>query len=121
MTFPPITFKHTNTPVAYHLQDLVTQKFESLAYHVDGNTTAKCDVEFEKVAPHNNGPIYRVEANIFRDGTLYRSENTAETFEKAIDQVRTEIDRELRRATTKKQNLWRKGAKRMKDIMRFGK
>jgi len=120
MTFPPITFKHTNTPVAYHLQEIVTQKFESLAHHVAGDTTARCDVEFEKVAPHHNGPVYRVEANILSRGVMYRTEKTAENFEKAIDTVRAEIDRELQRAKTKKQSLWRKGARRMKNMMRFG-
>lgn len=120
MSFPQISFKHTNTPVADHLQALVTQKFQSLTHHVTGNTTVRCDVEFEKIAPGNNGLIYRVEANIWRDGVMYRAENTAEVFENAIDKVRAELDRELERARTKKQSLWRKGARRMKDIMRFG-
>ena len=120
MSFPVITFKHTNIPVAYHLEELVTQKFQSLAHHVTGDTTARCEVEFEKVAPHHNGPVYRVEANILCSGAVYRAVKTAESFEKAIDTVRAEIDRELQRARTKKQSLWRKGARRMKDIMRFG-
>ena len=120
MSFPTISFKYTNTPVAYHLQDLVTQKFESLAHHVAGNTTARCDVEFEKVSSQQNGSIYRVEANIWCDGVMYRSENTADSFDNAIDTVRAELDRELGRARDKKQSLWRKGARKMKDIMRFG-
>lgn len=120
MSFPVITFKHTNTPVAYHLQELVTQKFDSLTHHVKGDTTARCEVEFQKIAPHHNGPVYRVEVNLLCRGMVYRAENTSENFEKAIDSVRAEIDRELQRAKTKKQSLWRKGARRMKDMMRFG-
>ena len=120
MSFPAITFKHTNTPVAYHLQDIVTQKFESLAHHVAGDTTVRCEVEFEKVAPHHNGPVYRVEVNIWVSGVMYRVEKTAESFDRAIDVVRPDINRELQRARTKKQSLWRKGARRMKDMMRFG-
>jgi ribosomal subunit interface protein len=121
MSFPIISFKHSNTPVSYHLQELVAQKFQSLAHHVEGNTTAGCEVEFEKVAPHNNGPVYRVETNIWFDGDLYRAENVADSFEKAIDAVRAEIDREMRRARSKKQSLWRKGARKIKNLMRFGK
>ncbi len=120
MSFPQISFKHTNTPVAYLLQDKVTQKFQSLAHHVAGDTTARCEVEFKKVAPHQNGPVYRVEANVWCDGVMYRAEETAESFEKAIDSVRGEIDRELQHARTKRQSLWRKGARKMKELMRFG-
>lgn len=120
MSFPQISFKYTNTPVAVHLEELVTKKFQSLSHHVAGNTTVRCDVEFEKVAPQQNGPIYRAEANIWRDGVMYRAENTAESFENAIDKIRAELDRELQRARTKKQSLWRKGARQIKDIMRFG-
>lgn len=120
MSFPQISFKHTNTPVAYHVQEKVTQKFQSLAHHVADDTTARCEVEFEKVAPHQTGPVYRVEANVWCSGVMYRAEKTADSFDKAIDGVRAEIDHELNRARTKKQSLWRKGARQIKNMMRFG-
>jgi ribosomal subunit interface protein len=120
MSFPQITFKHTQTPVVYHLQDLITQKFQSLERYVGGKTDARCEVEFAKVAPHKNGAIYRTEVNLFIDGTLYRVEATEESFEKAIDSVRSELDTELGRARTKRVSLFRQGARKMKDMMRTG-
>ncbi len=120
MSFPTITFKYTQTPVVYQLQDLITQKFQSLERYVGGKTDVRCEVEFAKVAPHQNGNVYRTEVNLWSDGVLYRAEATEESFEKAIDAVRSELDTELGRARTKRQSLFRRGARRMKDMMRMG-
>lgn len=117
MSFPNILFKHTQTEVNYTLQDLVTRKLISLERYIGGRTDNRCEVEFAKTVPHQNGPIYKVEVNIWSDGVLYRATDTAATFEAAIDAVRSELDRELNRARTKKVSLWRKGARRMKEIM----
>lgn len=118
MSFPTIMFKFTQTPVVYHLQDLVTQKFQSLERYVGGKTDVRCEVEFLKVAPHQRGAIYQVEVNLWADGVLYRAEATEENFEKAIDGVRSELDTELGRARTKRMSLFRRGARKMKAMMR---
>lgn len=121
MSFPHISFKHSQTEVNYKLQDLITTKLHSLTRYIGGKSDNRCEVEFSKVAPHQNGDIYKVEVNIWSDGVLYRATDTASTFENAIDAVRSDLDSELNRARTKKMNLWRKGARRMKDMMRFGR
>ncbi len=118
MSFPTIVFKFTQTPVVHQLEDLVTQKFQSLERYVGGKPDARCEVEFVKVAPHQHGEIYQVEANIWVDGVLYRAEAVAENFEKAIDGVRSELDTELGRARTKRMSLFRRGARKMKAMMR---
>ncbi len=120
MSLQRITFKHTHTEVRPHLQDLVTEKLQTLDRFLGGKTDVKCEVEFAKVAPKRNGDIYRVEVNISSAGILHRAEATEETFERAIDVVRSELESELQRSRTKKQSLWRKGARKMKDMMRFG-
>ncbi len=119
MSFPHISFKHTQTEVNYQLQEQVTIKLQSLDRYIGGKSDNRCEVEFSRIAPHRNGDIYRVEVNIWSDGVLYRAENTASTFENAIDAVRSELGSELQRARTKKMNLWRKGARKIKDMMRF--
>ena len=120
MSLQRITFKHSGTDVRPHLEDLVTEKLQTLDRFLGGKTDVKCEVEFAKVAPKRNGDIYRVEVNIWTSGQLYRAEATEESFERAIDVVRSELESELQRSRTKRQSLWRKGARKMKDMMRFG-
>ena len=119
MSLERITFKHTGIDVRHHLEDLITEKLQTLDRFLGGKSDVRCEVEFAKVAPKQHGDIYRVEVNIWSAGTLHRAEAVNDAFEKAIDAVRSELESELQRARTKKQSLWRKGARRVKDMMRF--
>ncbi len=119
MSFPNIAFKHSHTEVNYKLQDLITAKLATLERYIQGKGDNRCEVEFSKIAPHQNGDIYQVEVNLTSDGVLYRASDVASTFEAAIDGVRSDLDSELKRARTRKLSLWRKGARKMKTMMRF--
>jgi ribosomal subunit interface protein len=119
MTFPAITFKHTNVEPNYTLQELVTSKLEGLEKYL-GKSSARCHVEFEKMVAHQHGPICRIEVNLGRGSTLFRAEATEESFEKAIDEVRRNLEQELERAHDKRINVFRRSARRMKEALRFG-
>jgi len=122
MAFPIITFKATNTVLEGALQDLVTKKFTVFERYVGEATDLKCEVEFEKVAgAQTSGQIYRVEVNFYRDGQLFRAEATEDTFEKAIDEVRDELDKTLRRDGKKQETMFLRGSRAIKDMLRFGK
>lgn len=117
MTFPTISFKHNNLEETKQLTTLVEQKFEPLKKFIQPQSVVRCDVEFEKVGAHQNGSIHRVEANLSVNGTLYRAEATEESFEKAIDEVRNELDKELRRAKNKQDTLGKKGGQMLKRLL----
>lgn len=121
MAFPSINYKSTNTQVADELKTLLEAKFTSLEKYLGDETDVRCEVEFEQVAPQKSGQIYRVEANLWFKGNLYRADAVEDQFEKAIDEVRAELDKELRRANKKKRSLFKRGARQIKDMMRFGK
>lgn len=118
---PIINYKATNTQLDSVLQTLLENKLNSLEKYLGDETDINCEVEFEKVAPQENGRVHRVEVNLWLKGTLYRAEATEDQFEKAIDEVRAELDKELRRAHKKHHSLLRKGGRRIKEIMRFGR
>ena len=120
MAFPIINYKATNTALDPTLQKLVDQKFATLEKFVGDETDIKCDVEFEKVAPRQSGDLYRVEANLWFHGTLHRADATMDSFEKAIDEVRNELDKTLRRAAKKHDSLVKRGGRRIKEMLRFG-
>ena len=119
MSIPTINFKATNTEVDEGLKTLAEQKLHSLDKYVQ-DTPAILDVEFEKVTAQQSGNIYRVEANMQLDGSLFRAQSTTDSFEKSIDEVRDQLDKELRRSAKKQETLFKKGARKIKEMLRFG-
>ena len=119
MSFPHINFKFTNTSTHESLRDLIEQKLHSLDKYF-GESTVLCDVEFEKMTAQQHGDIFRVETNLTVDGKLYRADASMENFEKAIDEVRDELDKELRRASGKRETLFKRGGRKIKEMLRFG-
>ncbi len=118
MVTPNVTFKHTDTDVDYNLQQVLTTKLEALYKYLEEPTLI--EVEFRKEAPKNSGHVYVVEINCSVKGTLHRAVATEESFEKGIDKARNELDKELRRAHKKRNSLFKKGARKIKDIVRWG-
>jgi len=116
-----IQFKATNTELIGDLQDIMEQKLHSLEKFIGDETDLKCAVEFEKVTAQNSGKIFRVETNLYVGGKLYRAESTETTFEEAIDEVRNELDKELRRSNKKRETMMKRGGRAIKEMMRFGK
>lgn len=121
MSFPTISFKSTNIEIGDGLKDVVNQKFESLEKYVGNETDARCEVEFEKETAHQSGNFFRVEANLWLAGKLYRAEATEVNFETAIDEVRNELDKALRRAGDKQNTLMKQGGRAIKKMLRFGR
>jgi len=117
MTFPTINYKFNDLREAQALTDLVEQKCIPLEKYLHDNDYVICNVEFEKVAPQQNGQIHRVEINLQVSGTLYRAVATEESFEKAIDEVRDELERELVKAKERQNTLMKQGGREAKEQM----
>lgn len=121
MTFPTINYRYNNVPKAENLAEIVDQKMSAFDKFLHGAGSANCDVEFEKVAPQQNGQVHRVEVNLLVDGTLFRADAVEESFEKAIDEVRDELDKELRRAKDKQVTKDKQAGRVMKEQLLEGK
>ena len=120
MTFPQITVKATNLELGGGLRALIDQKLTPLGKLIsDTATDGYCRVEVEKLSEHQSGKIYRVEINLFTNGTPYRAEATEEQAEKAIDTARDELRRELQRVRGKHKSLLRRGGQALKRMLRF--
>jgi len=117
MSFPTINFKYNNLNEAVSLADIVEQKMNSLMKFLSDEQSITCDVEFEKVAPQKNGAVYRFEVNMLVDGALFRADATEDSFEKAIDEVRDELDKEMRRSKSKQETLDKQAGREMKQKM----
>lgn len=115
MTFPIITYKFNGIEEAKSLATVVEQKIAPLERLISETASTFCEIEFEKLTAQQNGRIFRVEANLSVDGTLYRAEATEENFESAIDVVRNELDKELSRAKDKQITLDRVAEREAKE------
>lgn len=115
MTFPMITYKYNSVEAADALAKLMDQKLEPLGSFIPADVSATCEVEFEKIASKQHGKIHRVEANLRVDGALHRADAVEESFEMAIDEVRDELNKKLRRTKGKNRSLLKKAGQRMKE------
>ena len=121
MTIRTINTKATNLDISPKLQKLIEQKITPLGRFLPKHETeVLCDVELSKAAEHQSGKIYRAEVNLTVNGKLYRAEATEEQIEKAIDQVRNELKYELNKASDRRESLFKKGGRKIKEMMRLG-
>ncbi len=121
MTFPTIQFKATNVHLDGKWQDQVIHKFKSLEKFFGSQTDISCSVEFEKITAHQSGSVCRVEANVYANGKMFRAESTEHSFEHAIDVVQKDIERELGKAHAKHDTLVKRGRRKIKEMLRFGR
>lgn len=110
-----ITYKYNNLEEAKALTPVMDQKLTMLQKFVDEGSSVLCEVEFEKVAERNNGNIFRVEANVTIDGKLFRADATESSFERAMDEVKAELDKELRRSKDKEVSMVRRAGRAFKE------
>lgn len=110
-----ITYKYNNLEEAKALTAVMDQKMTVLQKFVDEGSNVLCEVEFQKTAQQNSGQVFRVETNVTIDGKLYRADATEESFEKAIDEVKSELDKELRRSKDKEISMVRRAGRALKE------
>jgi ribosomal subunit interface protein len=120
MAFPQINFKFNDLEEAQALSELVEQKMVTLEKYIAEHSSGNCDFEFSKIAAQQNGQVHRVEATLRVDGTTYRAGATEESFEKAIDEVKSELDKEMRRAKDKQDTLKKQSGRQAKEDMLNG-
>ena len=121
MAFPTIQFKATNIKLEGKWQDQVVQKFQTLEKYLGTQTDLSCAVEFERITAHQSGEIHRVEANVYANGKMFRAEATEHSFERAIDEVRKDLERELSKAHDRHDTLIKRGRRKIKEMLRFGR
>jgi ribosomal subunit interface protein len=110
-----IAYKYNDVQDTQALTALTDQKLKPLDKFIAPEAKTSCEVEFERVGAGQQGRIYRVDANLRVDGTLYRAEAVEESFEMAIDEVRNELDKKLRRSKEKSKSLLRRAGQQVKE------
>ncbi len=117
-----ITIKAPHHDLTEAMQNLIESKFsalDKLTAHAGTPVALSCEIE-ESIAVERSGAKYRAEGNLSLDGKLFRAEATGNTLERAVDQVRDQLARELESAHGKKHGLLKRGGAALKQMLRFG-
>lgn len=114
-----ISIKTTNIELTPALRDYTEKRISGLNKFSNEEITAA--VEIGKTSNHhkNSEDLYRAEVNINTSlGKQFRAVSEKSDLYEAIDDVREQMSRELSSAKGKKDALWKKGARKIKSIMR---
>lgn len=118
-----ITVKATRSDLTLSMRELIEGKFSALEKMIGSPATPaalSCEIE-ESVAVERAGAKFRAEGNLSVDGKLFRAEAQGGTLEGAVDRVRDDLIRELRRARGKERGLLKRGGAMLKRMLRFGR
>lgn len=97
------------------IDDYVNKRLSTLSKFLEESTL--CNVEISKTTEHRNkGDIFKAEASIKNKNIFAVSEKS--DMYKAIDDLKEELEKILTSQKGKKETLFRRGAKRIKDILK---
>lgn len=115
-----IKINHTNTENFLEIDALLDQKLSVLDKYLGTETDVLCEVTCERSANHMKGHVCTIEANFTFHGNLYHASATEDTFDLAIDEVASSLDKEIRRSQKKRDGLIKRGGRKIKEMLRFG-
>ena len=116
-----LTIKTTEWTMTDEIRTYLDEKLLAIDKLIDSDPeTVRCDVELGK-ARENHAHAFRAEMNLFIGGAMVRSEATGETLQVALDEVKDEIVRQLKKSKQKHTSLLRRGGASVKNWLRFGK
>ncbi len=124
-----IIIRSKNIEVTDHIKDYAEKKLLSVfrflpqiekdekkdeQYIGEGADRAVLEVELERVTGGEKGRIFRTEAQIILPGRVIKAEDTAETLKASVDEVRYELERQIKEYKEKREAVRRKGAEEAK-------
>ena len=115
-----INFNYNSHVEAQALTEPTEQKLMTLNKFIGADQSVICDAEFDKIAANNKGQVFRFAVTLEVDGAMYRAEAVEESFEAAVDEVRDELDKKLRRNKSKKDTLGKKAGRALKRLISRG-
>ncbi len=112
--------KATNIELTDEIRSHIDEKIKSISKLVDPNdTSAYADVEVGRTTKHHrSGDIFRAEINMKFAGAHIYAESRKEDIHSALDEVKNEVMRGLRKEKTKRKDEVRRDAKGLKSMFR---
>ncbi len=112
-----INIKATSIELTAAIADYVNKKVSALDKFAPSDAVAQVEVG-RSTQHHKQGDVFRAEIHLIGAGLdVYASSEQADLYA-AIDLVKDELREKLMHTKGKKEALYRRGARRMKDMMR---
>jgi ribosomal subunit interface protein len=115
-----MNLKTTNLKLDTQTREYLNKKIDGLSKFFDPNDSSlKLDVEIGRISEHHQkGDVFRAEFNLSIGGKYYRAEETNESIMSAIDSATDELSKQLRRGKNKKETLFKRGGRKLKETFR---
>jgi len=112
-----IIIKGIHMDVSPSVDAYVRKKIQGFEKFIDAGS--KIEVDLGKTGhQHKSDQAFLAEYKVFRKGEVLKSSVSSEDIYSAIDLGRDELFMILSSEKDKKMTLWRRGSKRIKDVMR---
>jgi putative sigma-54 modulation protein len=120
-----INIKTTNIELTDSIRDYLDKKMAQVEKFIKApNTEPIADIEIGKTTNAKNSAedLFKAEINLQIGGNLYRYNAEEPELYAAIDRMKDQIIREIRKDKEKRRDFFRRGAHRMKEMIRgFGR
>lgn len=104
------------------VRKLTDEKFTSVERVLaDKSKQAQLSIDVSRETNHRHGRVFSVTANLIARSKRYTASASEETPEQAIDIVRDDILRQVRKSQGKAMRILRKGGAKVKMLLRFGR
>ena len=116
------TVKTKDLELTEAVESYIDKKLESLGKFLkDANQELiSADIEIGRTTRHHqSGDIFRAEINLMLDGKLFRAESEKDDLYAALDEVRDDLEEEIKKFKDKKDTVFIRGARSIKKMMRL--
>ena len=113
-----ISIKSTNIDLTPALRDYAEKRLKSIVKFTEGDADIK--VELGKISGHHKqGDIFQASVNVTTPlGKTYHAASAKADMYEAIDDIRSEVVREITSTKGKQETLFRRGARKIKKLLR---
>lgn len=120
-----INFKATNIELNEALRAYATNKLAMLDKVLlagENRDTGLAAIELARTTKHHkHGDVFRAEVNLNWSGQHFRAEAESNDLYTAIDEMKDELVREVKAWRKKRETVFRRGARAIKNWLRGGK
>jgi len=123
MTNKTLNIKATHIDLTDEIKNYVESKTDTLMKFIDATEqdVAKFNVEVGKTnTAQHTGNIFRAEINLNAHGQTYRTESTTDHIHSALDEATHEMEHQLVHHKNKRNTLFKRGAQKIKNMLKWG-
>jgi ribosomal subunit interface protein len=116
-----VNIKSTNFNMTPDIESMIRGKLDLVEKHLEvSDENPLAEVEIERLTHQKKGEVFRAEVNLSYKGKVIRAENTDFDIRNAIENVRQQVEKRIRRGKGKRFDIFKKGARQLKRLLRRG-